>query len=191
MIWLRLLVCGVGCVVLSTFIFGLLPSIRARKLNKRDIEAIKQNGIIHKTTTKGKNGIMRDGVLKGCIGLGAYSNQFRKSAFFLIGGYLKKESEQYNDNKKYDYSIHITGVTDEQIKSMKIRRYDNTLIVCGDFVFCENNRISVEEIAETKNGKRARALVSGIKSCCSAAGLEFILVISIVTSILLNALDLI
>lgn len=125
---------------LAYFIFGFFPLVRGHGLSEEDIRLIRENGISHKTTAKGYEGIMRDRKIKGKAGRKAYSNHFMKAAYLFANAYFK-EGEEFNDNYKYEYIIYIRKLSDEQIEKIRIRDYDKALIAKGDFVFDLQNEI--------------------------------------------------
>lgn len=147
---------------LSYVIMGLFKPFRACKLKDIDKQNIKLHGLIHKTTSKGKIGILRDQRVNGKAGVKAYSCQFRKTAFFFAKEYINIDSEEYNDNSKYDYEIHINNITDEQLEKMRIRSYDNAIMVLGDLDIGGNDVI-VKEIPGNKQQKFKRFIGSNIK----------------------------
>ena len=136
--------------------------MRANKLKKEDIEKIKANGISHNTSNENYKKIIESKMIRGRRGLNAYSNLFRKSAFFFLNERSDLEDEVYNGSRKFQKKIIIRKITDEQIRKMKIRRFDNSIIVCGDFYFCDSNEVISTEYNKAKfriGSKTIKAIV--------------------------------
>lgn len=129
-------------ICLSYFIFGYLPFISARTLTSDELIDLKKYGIAHRTNTKGKDGIMKLSKIKGRRGRVAYSNHFKKSAYFFAVAYIN-HGESFNFSFKHHYEIRINELTDEQIKQIRIRDYDKALIFNGDFRFDDTNIITI------------------------------------------------
>ena len=153
-IYIVLLVFSIGVYVflimnLAYFIFGFFSFIKAKELGEEDIINIKKFGISHKTTSKGKVGIEKDEKIKGSIGRKSYSNHFKKAVYFFANAYMKK-GESFNDNLKYEYILNIINLSDNQIKNMKKRTYDNAILYMGDFKFEECNEVKYKKIEKEK-----------------------------------------
>lgn len=182
--YILLLFIGIICVYLTYFIFGFFPFIKAQNLKEDDILKIRQLGISHKTTSKGKAGIVNDKKIKGSKFRKAYSNHFRRAVFFFANAYIK-DGEDVNDNFKYEYVVRISNLSEEQIKNLKIREYDKVLMYKGDFKIEEQNIIQIEPIEREKNKKIEKIVffVKGIftmKSDKYQKGLYVSLLISVI-----------
>ena len=140
---------GIIWIYLTYFIFGFFPFIKAKNLREDDILKIRQLGISHKTTSEGKAGIENDGKIKGSKFRKAYSNHFKRTAFFFANAYIK-DGEDINNNLKYEYTIKISNLSERQIQNFKIREYDKALMYNGDFTIEEQNIIQIEPIEREK-----------------------------------------
>ena len=134
---------------LTLFIFGFFPFNRTRALTDDEKNKVREYGICHKTSQKGKEGIVALSKIKGGKWWMAYSNHFRKSAFFFANAYIQ-DGEVFNDNPKYRYTIFIQRLTEEQLQNFKIRKHDKALIYNGDFMFDEVNQIRIDKIEKHK-----------------------------------------
>lgn len=132
--------------LLARLFYGLLPCMRADTLKNDDIDKIKANGISHNTSNENYKKIIESGMIMGHGGLSAYSNLFRKSAFFFLNEDSTLEDEVYNGSHKFQKKIVIKNISDEQISKMKIRHFDNSIIVCGDFYFSDTNEVTNVEL---------------------------------------------
>lgn len=143
--FLFLLLVTIACFYLSYFIFGFFSFVKAKELSEDDVMEVRNHGISHKTSVKGKEGILADKMITGKRGHRAYSNHFRKTSFFFCNSYMQF-GEKFNDNFKYKYMINIENLSDEQIRKMRIRDYDKALMYMGDFVFEAHNKVSVTKL---------------------------------------------
>ena len=114
------------------YIFGMMPSIKARDLTKNEKERIRKFGISHCTDDFGYEGIIRDKVINMSKGDQAYSNQYKPCVFFCINDGVGAV-EGINRNTKYTKKIVIKNLSQEQISEMKIRPCDEALLYQDDF----------------------------------------------------------
>ena len=135
--YILLILIGFICFCLTCFIFGFCPIVKAQNLKEEDALKIRQFGISHKTTSKGKVGIKKDNKIKGSKFANAYI----------------KDGEDFNNNLKYEYNIKISNLSEKQIQNFKIREYDKVLMYNGDFVIEEQNVIQIESIKKERNKK--------------------------------------
>ena len=150
--YILLILIGFICFCLTCFIFGFCPIVKAQNLKEEDALKIRQFGISHKTTSKGKVGIKKDNKIKGSKFVKAYSTHFRKAVFFFANAYIK-DGEDFNNNLKYEYNIKISNLSEKQIQNFKIREYDKVLMYNGDIVIEEQNVIQIESIKKERNKK--------------------------------------
>lgn len=136
-------------VYLGYYMFGFLPYIKGRKLTDEEKKAIIKDGLSHKTTEKGKTGILAQRTILGKSGRTAYSNRFRKTAYLFANAYKKGKGEKFNFNFKYTHEIFIRNITQEQLDSLMIRDYDKAIVCPGNFVFDDTNIIEVVDCGQT------------------------------------------
>jgi hypothetical protein len=138
---------------LTYFIFGYFKFIKARELTSDEIRDIINSGISHHTTVAGKEGIMYKEMVKASKFLTAYSNHFRKCAFFFVNEYKEDASEKFNSNYKHKWNIIINNLTGEQIEKLRIRNYDKALMYMGDFEFLDINDVKYTELKKISISK--------------------------------------
>lgn len=117
------------------------------RLNDKEIERIKVNGLVHFTEHKNKSSIEKDGIVGGLKK--PMSRKEKGFTWFYI--YDIEEFQEKRDivlskgeRKKYNAFVIIKGLDDEQISKLRIRRkIDNAVIYPGTL---KTDNITVNEL---------------------------------------------
>ncbi len=141
----------IGCFFLVCLIV-LLIIIQFRHLPKKAINSemrkkIKENGLIHFTTSYAAHQIQKEGLKpqgkelsfleKNMVWLYMYEEQNIDS--------LKNNVQNKAHRDMYNCYIHFEGITDEQIDNMRYRKYDSAIIYTGIFKSPSMQIISVSK----------------------------------------------
>lgn len=143
-------ICFFITMYLYPIFLGSFPFLRAKRLTEKDIVALKEKGVCHKTTNKGLQGIQKEKTIKGSKGGKAYSTRRKKAVFFFANAYIEK-GEEFNENPKYCHIVKITNLTDKQVENMRIRSYDSVIVSLDNFKFDEENKVEYIDMGRNYN----------------------------------------
>ena len=144
-----IIVAGLTKYLVPIFL-GSFPFLRAKRLTEKDIAALKEQGVCHKTTDRGLQGIQKEKTIKGSRGWKAYSTRRKKAVFFFANAYIEK-GEEFNENPKYCHIVKITNLTDKQVENMRIRSYDSVIVSLDNFKFDKENKVEYIDMGRNYN----------------------------------------
>ncbi len=144
----------IGWVIIVLFYFYLgvdimsfIPFVKLKKLSDEQKVDVMTKGIVHATTDKGRAGISEMNTILPTKGIKNYCNRLRKSVYFSPAE--SKTSEGFNKDTKYTQKLKVL-LTDEQVRKLKYRSFDDTYVYTGPFFIEEENNITWEEYTVKK-----------------------------------------
>lgn len=181
-----IIVAGLAKYLVPIFL-GSFPFLRAKRLTEKDIAVLKEQGVCHKTTDKGLQGIQKEKTIKGSSGWGAYSTHRKKAAFFFANAYIER-GENFNKKQKHRHIVKITNLTDKQIENMRIRSYDSAIASLGDFKFDKENNVEYSDMGRNYDLGEKSVIIFDKHTVAYIAAIILSIIASIIVAIIVTVI---
>ena len=139
------------------------PSLRSKKLSEDEINRLNKYGIVHFTTEEGKKSIIQSKRIYPSSSFKSYSNKGIPSCFFFLNDDISDDEIFMNIEKEKNIAIYISKITENQIRKMKYRQMDNTIVYEGDFILEQENEISFKKYKNIIKKHSAKDTIVGLK----------------------------